>query len=411
MNNLKSLKGNILKSRIDGANFTALIPFNPNDFSERVIKINNLENSTDNYNFQTLINFYKNRILKTFNLNEGHINNTPNGIQINATQDLGIYCDLKRKKYDLYIHIQFKGFFFINKNSLYKLRLYMIELIKNTKEFFRLTLIDIAKDITLKPNEILPYDSNIIKNNHFYYSFNHKKTNYTDQNSKEQIETGFKLYNSRFAIKVYDKRYENSQHKNQIKKEYYEKFFAKFVDKNNNPLPVSRVELTIKQESCKKYSDHILNFDIPEEKIINDILSSFGSNHSLRQKAPNSQDKNKKRWPKVKNWIDLFSSNSEIELQDSTLSDYRFSNPKINIEKLLEKLVEAFAFKNEYDLETLKKEDIIRILEPKIDVILKDAKTKRYEHERTIRQHEEHIRKIVKRASNDQLSLFVGDFL
>lgn len=411
MNQLKSLNGKILRSRIDGANFTALVPFNPNDFTERTIKIDNLENSTDAYNFSTLINYYKNQILKAFNLNENVVNNTSSGIKIIETNNIGIFCELKRKKYDLFIHIQFKGFFFIQDNALHKMRLFITELIDRTKTIFRLTLIDIAKDILLKPSEILPYDSKVITENNYHYHFSHKKYVYTDQVKNELIETGFRLQNSRFTIKVYDKRHENSQHKNQIKKEYYEQYFSKYVDTNGQPFPVTRVELTVKQEACVKFSDHALNDDVTEDVLINNILSSFSKKHSLKQRSESSSDKDIKRWPIVQNWIDLFSSNNDVELKDKTPSDHRYSNPRINIESLLEKLVEAFAFKTDYDFETLSEEDVLSLIRPKIKDILQNAKTKRYEHEKTQRDHEDYVRQIAKRRNNKQLSFGIGDFL
>lgn len=188
MTKLKSLNGKVLRSRIDGANFSAKIPFNPNDFNQR-IKINNIEDSTDTTNFSTLINFYKKHLLKTFNLNDNAVKNTENGIKIIETKNIGIYCELKRINYDLSITIQFKGFFFIQDNALHKMRLFLTDLISYTKVFFRLTLIDIAKDVTMKPDEILPYDPIVLNKESFKYMFSHKKDIYSEQKNNEQYET------------------------------------------------------------------------------------------------------------------------------------------------------------------------------------------------------------------------------
>lgn len=140
-------------------------------------------------------------------------------------------------------------------------------------------------------------------------------------------------------------------------------------------------------------------------------MSSFAKKHSLRQKALNSNDKSFKRWPKVQNWIDLFSSDLQVELKEITPSDLRHSNPKINIEKLLEKLVEAFAFKSDYDLEVLNPDDLLSLIRPKISDVIQSAKDKRYEHEKTKKDYEAHVKLIDKRRKNDQLSFFVGDLL
>ena len=70
-----------------------------------------------------------------------------------------------------------------------------------------------------------------------------------------------------------------------------------------------------------------------------------------------------------------------------------------------------FAFQNKYDLKTISKEDVIKIIDPKIEDILKEAKNKKYLAEKTKMDEEAHIRKIISRSENDQLNFCVGDFI
>lgn len=407
MKNLKELNNKILRSRIDGANFTCLIPFNPNDFNKSIIDLKHPENSKEEFNLNTLININKNSILKVFGLTEACVQYTRTGLKIIETNNLGIYCDLSRRKYDLQIHIQFKGLFFIRKNALNDLRLFLIKLVNETRLLFRLTLIDIAKDILLKPYEILPYND---QNKNLVYNFKHRFQNYSEQKDGKIFDTGFELRNSRFKIKVYDKRFENQSHKNIKKREYYNQIYSEFVDSNNNLLPVSRFEITLKQEACRDFIKHIFDFNISEDFLITSILHKFSLTHSLRERPKESIDKNLKRWPIAKNWVDLFTPTSTHLIKAQTPSDFRFSNPRINLETLITKLAEALVFQDEYCLETLNPQILLKLVETKIDVIIENARRKKLLHTETLRIQESAIKAIQSQLNDNQL-LLLGDFL
>lgn len=407
---LSKLNGKILRSRIDGANFTALIPFNPDNFQDRAIRPNDPERSRSGFNLSSLINFYKNSILEHFSLSENSVSSTPKGIRIIETNNMGLYCEISKRNFDIQILIQFKGLFFIKDNAFPLMQQLINELSIDLGHIFRLTLLDVAKDILLHPYQVLPYNKEIIESNFFCYNFKHQIVSYREQVGGDSIDTGFEIKNSRFKVKVYDKRHENSTHKNALKREYYDNLFNQFFDENGELLPVSRFELTLRQENCHQFSELFYDTSISEESFILTVLNRFSLKHSLRQREQNSTDQNTKRWPIHPNWKALFVTDSAMELSVKTGSSFHYSNPRINLERQVIKLAEALALKSDISLDTYSPDDLLKLLETNLKDIISLARGKRIEHEQTLLSQEVMLQRAERRYQDSQIPL-VGDFL
>lgn len=403
---LKSLNKKVLRSRLDGANFTANIPFNPDNFG---IKLINNKSIKQDFNLDNLFRLYSNLILRVFSLKKENIKYSNNKIIISDTTNIGIYCELLRVNYDLQIRLQFKGLFFTRKNPISELRDIITHLSIELNTYFYLTLIDAAKDILLKPQEILPINSEN-NSNYFYYSFKHEFKKYSEQRNNQIIDTGFEFRNSRFKLKLYDKRTENDKSKNEAKKEYYRNQYSKFKDDKGNLLPVTRFELTLRQNSAKQFTNEILNSNITEQSLISIILNKFSSKHSLRENINNSNDKNRKRWPINKNWNDLFNTTEALGLNKPTLSDHRFSNPRINIDTQLKKLVDAITIEEVINGTRINKELLLKKMHPYLEQVIKDSIKKVTEYDRSQLNQEFNLEKLKARASIKQLG-FLGDSL
>lgn len=383
MESLKLLNGKIFRSRIDGANFTCNIPFD----AHKPECIN------------SLFKKYENKILRLFSIPNDLVLYSARGIIIEATKLFGIYCTLSRKNYDIQIHIQFKGFFFINSNAFLNMKYLMNKLIIETGNYFRLTLIDIAQDVTLKPSEILPCNITPFEIENYYYSFKHRTEIYNEPSGEGILFTGFRISNSRISIKVYDKLAENFKIKNKIKKEYYENIYSFYVDENNSQLPITRVELSIKQEACIKLFKYINDPSISESEFITLALKKFSEKHSLRKKPINSHDQNKKRWPVEENWIMLFSGGSTERREEKTSSNFIFSNPKRNLQLLLCRAVEQIVFSNREKSAKTTPEDVMNILSSDVPALIEKAEMKWQKYDATQKELSNEFLKISELSS------------
>ena len=408
MDKLKPLKKKILRSRIDGANFTALIPFNPDDFQlKESFNRKCPENSNQIFDLNSLIKFYEKRILSTFSLPNKCSSYRKNGLVICEVQNLGVYCDISRKSNDLMIQLQFKGLFFTQDDAFQKMKLYLQELVSTLDIYFRLTLIDIAKDITLRPWEVLPYRDEQLQEK-YLYNFRYKIRTFSDNKGHIRRDTGFELAAGRFKLKVYDKRHENDSHKNPDKRAYYANLYKDFIDDNGELLPISRFELTLRQEYCYSFSDLIYDLNQSEDIFIQSLLHRFSKRHSLRTRPTLFKESNPKRRPITENGHDLFSLANDSLINIKTPSLLRTSNPQKSIDSSLEKLAEALYHSDElYADNPDKLKETVSIL---TETAIKKGRLKKFEHEKTKREQDFKIRKIRERFQNSQLD-FLGDDL
>jgi hypothetical protein len=155
-------------------------------------------------------------------------------------------------------------------------------------------------------------------------------------NSKGRINTGFEIFGGRFKLIVYDKKEENQKSKNPQKKEYYQKIFDQFPDR-----PVTRVELRLKQEACKKLIDEFYCFEHSEIDFINACLSGFYKKHKLRVKKDLSDEKDFRRWPVHNNWKALFEKLNQSSTAAKTSPDFLYTSRSKEIGKAMKKLLET----------------------------------------------------------------------
>ncbi len=324
MKNLRSIHGNIFKIRVDGMNFTCNeeIPSELKDNKEWIS--NHLSYRVD-------------VLLKVFDIKNSSIHPKKNGYIIEDAKHTGIFAQLTSSKTDIQTAIQFKGYFFTQAHAFEYMKLLMRKIMVEYGQFFRLTLIDVAQDITLETKQVLPFPSADPDVDGFVYNFRYKSSKYIEKTSDGIVETGWQIFNTRFKLKLYDKRFENSKSTNSIKKDYYETLFSEVGGK-----PVSRIELTLRQESCKRFWKAVFEHDYTEEDFCLDVYKHFSLKHSVRVKE-NGKDIN--RWAKLQNWIDLFERSCKSDFTAETVNDFKLTGINDDLQKGVYYLSLAFLAK------------------------------------------------------------------
>jgi hypothetical protein len=353
MKNLKSIKGKVFRIAIDGVYFSGII----NLTKEEIDFPEHLETKLE----KTIFN-----LANIFRLDNKHCFPNKNGFTLEDPHNTGVFIRINRQRSNISINIQFKGFFFTRDSAWVDMKCYMLEVIDTFAVFFRPTLIDVAQDISLKTNEILPFPDKLNTANGLIYNFNYSVSKYA-QNKKNSgiIDTGFVIKNSRFKIKLYDKILENESSKNQTKKMYYNEYYKEFEN-------VTRLELTLKQESCKRFWEEIYSYETTQEDFSLSIFKHFGVRHSARLRPNNSTDKDVSRWPKLQNWEYLFDRGERNNLINlKTINDDIFQNSNLTKEKVVSDLIQIISNEKSTSLNELiyvlrsMYKDALKILETK----------------------------------------------
>ncbi|GEM_PF-2773919 len=352
-----------LRSRIDGLNFTYI-----NGYEELASL-----STEDDFHFKGLILNEQLRNLKSvFSFENKQIFLSRNKFVIDLTRNDGIYIESYFKDQDLFISIQFKGYFFVREDAFDVCRGLMIKLTEVYQSIFRLTLVDIAQDFLVSVDDLLP--DPFYGGNEYIYGFKYKLSHHSSFSSKIKKYTGFVMISSRYKITVYDKIEENKGSKNPDKKKYYEDLYTQYEE-----VGVTRLELRLKQELCRDLTIPFYRIVDPESLFIKHALNAFYRKHKLRVQPPNCRDTNFKRWPVHPNWQFIFEGVS-IPLLKVTNPDYRYTNGNKDVQKALHLLVDALVEGNPF----MTKEDIHKKLEAiNFDNILKKSEEKRVKRKRT----------------------------
>jgi hypothetical protein len=371
MKRLINLNGRKCRASLDGVYYSSNIILNN-------IEIQNSELAKEKLN----------RILeetrKVFNFYTTERFPHKTGFTLESTKRLGIYIKFTLQKRNISINVQFKGYYFTFDHAWYEMRCKMCELMIKLKVFFRPTLIDIAQDFAAKTYEVLPYPTQENLDKGLSYNFKYKVTFHNEKTKDDKLlDTGFVLQNSRFKLKLYDKKRENEKSTNLAKKHYYEDFFKEYED-------TSRVEISLKQESCKRFWLDIFTTELSIEEYALYLFKHFGNNHSARIKPKGSKDKDKSRWPKLENWVYIFDR-SEYELNDiPTINDLRFTKSNLTREKVFSDFVELISNEKDISLETIIRE--ITLWFPKI---IQSIHKKRVRREYTQKHLKELLEKVL----------------
>lgn len=315
----RDLSGHVCRLSIDTVYFTAFV------------NIDGIE-SAGTYAFRDSMMHYSSVINSSLMNGLGEIEEKRNGFEIKETNYIGIYAIVSKYKEQIKINIQFKGVFFACEKGLEKMQFLMFKLMSKTGLFYRISRIDICQDITLKPFEILPASNQELLKQGYKYCFKHTFCEYHSSDPRNEIKaTGFVIRNSRFTIRLYDKKEELKSCKNEAKKNFYEDYFSRVGEEH----PVTRFEIQLKQNHCEPLHEIIYETYFTEETFCKEVLRRFSKKHKLRLRKENSVDKDWKRHPVYKNWEDLFHINELDVLKFRTPSDQRFTLSKKSLRGVL----------------------------------------------------------------------------
>lgn len=326
MSEILDLTERCLRKRIDGINFTLILPFE---------ELENLSGEALQHQVEMILNNAVSKIGNVFRFSSEFANKLKSKISIDLNDSLGIYVEVFLKGIDLFIIIQFKGYFFTRDDAFLCCQTSLITLIDIFGAFFRITTIDLAQDFLAKVNQVLPSPSVVTTD--YKYCFKFKYRQYTQCSKDGKVDTGFEFYSSRYKITVYDKILENKGAKNPVKKKYYLQLYGQY-----EKVGVTRVEIRIKQELCKDISQVFFDLNVTEEQFINFVLSKFYCKHKLKVQPEKSRDKDHRRWIVHRNWELIFNPPKDNIPNIITAPDYIFTSPDTNIEKHLRQLVESF---------------------------------------------------------------------
>lgn len=270
-------------------------------------------------------------ILKTVFQDLANVETLKHGVRIAELENTGIFFDLYKQFGEIKISAQFKGVFFARDDGLRTMQFLMISLMSDLEIFFRVTRIDVAQDITLRPGEVLPPSNESANLLGFKYDFKHSFQEHSVSVAKKKMKpTGYVFSNSRFKIRLYDKKEEMKNCRSEKKKQYYDAYFESL----GSDTPVSRFELQIKQESCEPFLDCIFQKWPSEDLFCAEVLKKFGHKHKLRQRKVGSTDQSWKRQPVNSNWLALFRINEVTILPVQTAHEFRYSATAPSYEKL-----------------------------------------------------------------------------
>lgn len=360
MNKLQSLEGRIFRAKLDGVYYSSNVQLIQDEIENAKLAEEKLNKIVE-------------KIRVTLNFTPNEVFADKYGKTLESTDRLGIYTKVSLRATCLNINIQFKGYFFTFSDCWYRMRCHMFDLMLNLKLFFRPTLIDIAQDVGLKTYETLPLPAPDNLSNGFIYNFKFKTQKFSER-YEFHIDTGFCISNSRFKLKVYDKIAENRKSRNLQKKQYYDKLYSQFDD-------VTRIELTLRQESCRRFWTEIYTTQLSEEDFALYCLKHFAKKHSIRVKPTSSSDNDISRWPKLENWIYLFERSGKELLKLDTTNDFVFSKSSLTIEGVLSNFVELLSSQREVSLDELITK--LKIFYPKI---IRKIQSKRQRNEYTLDQ-------------------------
>jgi hypothetical protein len=327
MFDLYSLEGKDLRCRIDGMNFTGIFPYPQMTELEKDEK-----------------DFYKEKILfdvitkmakvLCFDRNSHFVDVIKHKLTINLTDLLGVYVESYFKGVDLFLVIQFKGFFFVKDQAFALCRSIMFKLLEVFNILFRITLVDVAQDFLVPVDKLLP--NPLVARSNTRYCFKFNCSNYCENNSEESKYTGFVISSGRYKITVYDKLLENKKARNPDKKEYYESIYGQLEF-------VTRIELRIKQELCADLAKPFFNLIIEEDDFTRECLLKIYKKHKLKSQRPGSFDKDTNRWLVHPNWKYIFGrglgSRSSI-----SRPDFKYTSGNSDVEKSLNLLIETLVF-------------------------------------------------------------------
>jgi hypothetical protein len=323
--NLKDLE---LRKRIDGINFTAIIPCTEiEEFDDEEQK---------RWHKAYLIESMFGKISQILPFAGRPIEYLKSKSVVDLNSSIGIYLESFFKGNDQYVLIQFKGSFFVHSDAFNFCRSLVKKITAELDTFFRLTLIDVAQDFLAPIQSILPYPEH--NNSDVKYCFKHKCSKFNENCKNRSLLTGFFISTGRYKITIYDKKAENQRARNKLKKSYYKKIFEKYKDK-----PVTRVELRLKQEACRKLLSCFFDFSISEEKFLRIALFQLYRKHKLRIKPVLSNDKDFRRWPIHPHWKHIFCQISQSDINDETTPDYLYTTPSSDLDRSISKLVETLA--------------------------------------------------------------------
>lgn len=325
--NTTNLQKYALRKRIDGMNFT-LTKFFP-----ELEEVNNVDiKVAKSQLLLEMVSKLSSTLSKSI-----EIPNVQNGkVVLDLNNELGIYSELSFRESDLILIFQLKGSFFTRDDAFILSRSLMSKLCSQFDGVFRLTRIDVAQDFLLEVLDVLPIPSECPPQ--IKYCFKYKSRTNTYQAGSSDVVSGFEMFAGRYSLVVYNKVLENMRVKNNEKKDYYEKIFSKYKGQ-----PVTRVELKLKQEACKKLIEIFYKPNIEESEFLQLCSSQFFKRKKLRIRNSNSHDNDWRRWPVHPHWSALFDSCTSSCLDEITSPDYRYTTPKKNIEKALFNLVDTLS--------------------------------------------------------------------
>lgn len=325
-----NLRGRNLRTRIDGMNFTQIGVFKD---------LSCLDKQDENSFKQSLLLDAAKKFRSVFEFDSKVIDITKNRLTIDLNSELGLFIEGYFKEIDLFLVVQFKGFFFIKDDAFDLCRSIMLRLTSEFNEVFRLTLVDVAQDFLVSVDDLLPNPSK--RNDSYRCCFKFRTFYYHDNTSSEGKFTGFVIHSSRYKITIYDKLAENQKARNLQKKEYYEHIYAEFSDKH-----VTRIELRIKQEFCRPLTSLFFRKTVDEANFIKECLYQIYKKHKLRFQLPSSQDKDWRRWPVHPNWDYIFGGEGSLAATRVSSADYRYTSGKQNVDKSLHLLIETLVGTN-----------------------------------------------------------------
>ena len=165
------------------------------------------------------------------------------------------------------LRIYFSGHFFIQKNYFLIMRKFMLSVKKKFGAFFRVTRVDIRRDIynAKYPFEYFPdfrsKDSNVqwdFRSQPIYQEFFNEKGNYKQ-------ETGFQLSNTRYALKSYNRQMslDVKYRAGKITKCYHDHYKKLYENKD-----VQRLELVLRHDACKYIQILIMHPDFSKEQVL-----------------------------------------------------------------------------------------------------------------------------------------------
>ena len=367
-----SLEKHLLRIALDSVNFTSSVSLTG-------------KNNLGPCEVNRTLEFYANSLNTVIFNGHEEVERQKNGLLVKELKIIGVYATVSLHQGEVKIMIQFKGVFFACDNGLSSMQALMVEVMKTLGVFFRVTRIDVCQDISLRPTEILPPSNSETIWSGLKYCFKHSYCEYqVSDKEKGMSPTGFCIKNSRFEIRLYDKKNELKGCKSENKRKLYKEYFLSIGPDS----PVTRFELQVKQENCEPYQEVIFDRSMTEDLFCREVLKRFSKKHSLKERSNGSKDQDWNRHPINENWKTLFCIKDVEHLRLITARDFRYTDSNKRMSQILNSIADFCAH------EDVKIDSFVSSLKRHEKEVIVDAKDRKDKFERT-QENLERLRKKV----------------